>query len=43
MQVAMERWLHSDPPVAFEALMRESLAELASGMRAVLPAPADSG
>jgi AcrR family transcriptional regulator len=46
IQVAMERWLHSDPPVSLAPLLRESLRELAEGMRAVLPSPpptADSG
>ncbi len=46
IQVAMERWLHSDPPVSLAPLLRESLRELADGMRAVLPPPpptADSG
>jgi AcrR family transcriptional regulator len=46
MQVALRRWLYSDPPVSLEPLMREALRELADGMRAVLPAPpdpADSG
>lgn len=46
MQAAMERWLHSDPPVPLAPLMRQSLRQLADGMREVLPpAPgnADSG
>jgi AcrR family transcriptional regulator len=46
MQVAMERWLHSDPPVSLAPLLRESLRELADGMREVLPPlpdTADSG
>jgi AcrR family transcriptional regulator len=46
IQVAMERWIHSDPPVPLAPLLRESLCELADGMREVLPpAPdtADSG
>ncbi len=42
MQAAMERWLHSDPPVPLEPLMRQALRELADGMRAVLPAPPDA-
>jgi len=46
MQVALRRWLYSDPPVSLEPLMRQALRELADGMREVLPAPpdpADSG
>lgn len=42
MQAAMERWLHSDPPVSLAPLMRQSLRELADGMRAVLPPPPDT-
>ena len=41
MQAAMERWLHSDPPVPLAPLIRESLRQLADGMREVLPAAAD--
>jgi AcrR family transcriptional regulator len=46
MQAAMERWLRSDPPVPLVPLMRQSLRQLAVGMRSVLPAEtelADSG
>jgi AcrR family transcriptional regulator len=46
IQVAVRRWLYSDPPVSLEPLMRQALRELADGMREVLPAPpdlADSG
>ena len=46
MQAAMERWLHSDPPVPLAPLMRQSLRQLADGMREVLPPlpdNADSG
>jgi AcrR family transcriptional regulator len=42
IQVAMERWLHSDPPVSLAPLLRESLRELADGMREVLPSPPDT-
>jgi len=42
IQVAMERWLHSDPPVSLAPLLRESLRELANGMREVLPPPPDT-
>ena len=46
MQAAMERWLHSDPPVPLAPLMRQSLRQFADGMREVLPPSpdiADSG
>jgi AcrR family transcriptional regulator len=44
MQAAMERWLHSDPPVPLAPLVRESFRQFAAGMRDVLPAEAaDSG
>jgi AcrR family transcriptional regulator len=39
MQAATERWLHSDPPVPLEPLIRESLRQFADGMRAILPPP----
>jgi AcrR family transcriptional regulator len=42
IQAAMERWLHSDPPVPLAPLLRESLRELADGMRKVLPSPPDT-
>jgi AcrR family transcriptional regulator len=42
IQAAMERWLHSDPPVSLAPLIRQSLCELADGMRAVLPPPPDA-
>ena len=42
MQAAMERWLHSDPPVALAPLMRQSLQQLADGMREVLPRSPDT-
>jgi AcrR family transcriptional regulator len=38
-QAAMERWLHTDPPVPLEPVVRESLQRLADGMREVLPQP----
>ena len=41
VQAAMERWMHADPPIALAPVIRRSLAQLADGMRAVLPAPAD--
>lgn len=46
MQVAMERWLRSDPPVPLAPLMQQSLRQFAEGMLRVLPAEAglaDSG
>ena len=46
IQAALERWLHSDPPVPLAPLVRKALRQLADGMRQVLPpAPeaADSG
>jgi AcrR family transcriptional regulator len=42
IQAAMERWLHSDPPVSLAPLIRQSLRELADGMREVLPPPPDT-
>lgn len=41
VQAAMERWMHADPPIALAPVIRSSLTQLADGMRAVLPAPAD--
>jgi AcrR family transcriptional regulator len=46
MQVAVERWLGSDPPVPIAPLMRQALRQFAEGMVRVLPAEtelADSG
>ena len=45
MQAAMERWLHSDPPVPLAPLIRQSFRQFAAGMRDVLPPAeaADSG
>jgi AcrR family transcriptional regulator len=45
MQTAMERWLHSDPPVPIAPLIRQSFRQFAAGMREVLPPAeaADSG
>jgi AcrR family transcriptional regulator len=45
MQAAMERWLHSDPPVPLAPLVRQSFRQFAEGMRDVLPPAeaADSG
>jgi len=45
MQAALERWLHSDPPVPVAPLIRQSFRQFAVGMRDVLPAAeaADSG
>ena len=37
VQAAMERWLHASRPVALAPLIRQGLAELADGMREVLP------
>jgi AcrR family transcriptional regulator len=37
VQAAMERWLHADPPTALAPVIRSSLAQLADGMRDVLP------
>lgn len=37
VQAAMERWLHASRPVALAPLVRQSLQELADGMREVLP------
>jgi AcrR family transcriptional regulator len=42
MQAAMERWLHSDPPVPLAPLMRQSLRQFADGMREVLPPSPDN-
>jgi AcrR family transcriptional regulator len=42
MQAAMERWLHTDPPVPLAPLMRESLRQFADGMREVLPPSPDN-
>jgi AcrR family transcriptional regulator len=39
VQAAMERWLHADPPTALAPVIRSSLAQLADGMREVLPPP----
>ncbi len=38
VQAAMDRWLHADPPTALAPVIRASLAQLADGMREVLPA-----
>jgi AcrR family transcriptional regulator len=45
MQAAVERWLHSDPPVPLGPLIRQSFRQFAAGMREVLPPAeaADSG
>jgi hypothetical protein len=45
MQAALERWLHSDPPVPLAPLIRQSFRQFAAGMREVLPQAeaADSG
>jgi AcrR family transcriptional regulator len=46
IQAALERWLHSDPPVPLAPLVRKALRQLADGMHQVLPpapAAADSG
>jgi AcrR family transcriptional regulator len=46
VQTALERWLHSDPPVPLAPLVWRALHQLADGMREVLPpapAAADSG
>jgi AcrR family transcriptional regulator len=45
MQAAMERWLHSDPPVPLAPLVRQSFRQFAAGMREVLRSAeaADSG
>jgi AcrR family transcriptional regulator len=37
VQAAMDRWLHADPPTALAPVIKKSLAELADGMRDVLP------
>jgi AcrR family transcriptional regulator len=37
VEAAMERWLHASRPVALAPLIRQSLAQLAAGMREVLP------
>jgi AcrR family transcriptional regulator len=39
VQAAMERWLHADPPTALGPVVRSGLAQLADGMREVLPPP----
>jgi AcrR family transcriptional regulator len=39
VQAGMERWLHADPPTALAPLIRSALAQLADGMREVLPPP----
>jgi len=43
VQAAMERWLHSDPPVPLGPLVGKALRQLADGMRQVLPQDPDSG
>jgi AcrR family transcriptional regulator len=43
VQAAMERWLHSDPPVPLAPLVRKALRQLADGMHQVLPLETDSG
>ena len=46
IQAAIDRWLHSDPPVPLAPLVRQALRQLADGMHQVLPRvpqPADSG
>ena len=43
VQAAMERWLHSDPPVPLAPLVRKALRQLADGMQQVLPLEPDSG
>lgn len=45
LQAAMDRWLHSDPPVPLAPLVRQALGQLADGMHQVLPPPhsPDSG
>jgi AcrR family transcriptional regulator len=45
LQAAMDRWLHSDPPVPLAPLVRQALGQLADGMHQVLPPPRspDSG
>ena len=40
VQAATERWLFAEPPVALVPLLDTALSELAEGMRAVLPGPA---
>jgi hypothetical protein len=37
VEAAMERWLHADPPTALAPVIRNSLEQLAGGMRDVLP------
>lgn len=37
MQAAMERWLHADPPVPLEPLIRASFRQFVTGMHDVLP------
>jgi AcrR family transcriptional regulator len=45
VQAVMERWVHSDPPVALGPLMQQGLRELADGMRATFSdrEPPDTG
>jgi AcrR family transcriptional regulator len=46
IQSALDRWLHSDPPVPLAPLVRKALRQLNDGMHQVLPpapAVADSG
>jgi AcrR family transcriptional regulator len=43
VQAAMERWLHSDPPVPLAPMVRNALRQLADGMNQVLPQEPDSG
>jgi AcrR family transcriptional regulator len=37
VQAAMERWLHADPPVPLEPLIRASFRQFVTGMHDVLP------
>jgi AcrR family transcriptional regulator len=39
VQAAMDRWLHSEPPIALAPVIRSSLKQLADGMAEVLPHP----
>lgn len=43
VQAAMDKWLGSDPPTALAPLIRQSLDELADGMRCTLPRHGRSG
>jgi len=43
VQAAMDRWLHSDPPVPLAPMVRNALRQLADGMNQVLPQEPDSG